>query len=184
MSHGITANQLEEGVVSILRTTTLLTNSQIKVLPGGVDGEGFTQLRAAPGAGKAYRMIGMQLISEFVTAYGNVSSNVQFQGAVGSGVEQSGYQLQTLGVRDVAGIHLPITSLLTDTTRQTVYMAERFSVEDVGGGNFIGNVTSQPLSLIENKPLVLCCFNADGNFTLGHADNVLHVTAFYFISNV
>lgn len=165
----------------VLSHTTELTNAQIKALPGGVGGEGITSLLAAPGTGQAYRIIGLQLVSSFSVAYGNISSNAQFIGAVGSGGDISGYQYQTLSIRNVSGVNEALTTLLTSTTPQTAYLCARFSVEDIGGSNFIGHVTTQPLSVIDNGAIALVCFNEDGNFNGGHEDNTLRVTVLYTV---
>lgn len=175
----ITANQLDDGAITILSSTVELNDEQIKSLPGGSAGEGFTLILAASGAGKCYRVVGLQLVSNFSVAYGNLSTNLSMGAVLGeTGVEQ------TLLARDISGVMTPLTSFLTETFRQAMYMPSHFFVQTVGAGIYVGNVAVRPVMDVENQAVMLFCANADGNFTGGHPNNTLLVKLLYMIVNL
>jgi hypothetical protein len=170
-------------VVKVLSQTVTLTNAQVKALPGGVLTEGFTQLVEAPGSGRAYRLLAMQLVSDFVGgAYGNISADAQMLGAVGEGI--ASYSDQTLVIRNVSGGNSPITAMFGEASSRLIYAPAGFLLQDIGGAVWVANVNASLVSLIENRPIGLYCYNALGDFNGGNAANALKATVLYTVIDV
>ena len=163
-----TANVLEAGTseVSVLKTTTTLTDAQVKALPTT-----SVTVVAAPGVGSAITPLFAHLHCAATADYTNIDANCILELNNGGAV---GYLDQTL-VSSVSGLLAPGDPADPQNAFVSTTQRQRGTTVTAGFSSFYD-------SDIDNKPLILKVTNGGaGNFTGGNAANVLTVTTYYVV---
>lgn len=172
MSEGITANQLEEGVVSVLSKTVTLTDAQIKALPTTA-----VQIVAAPGVGKMIIVLAAHLTCSFVTgAYTNIDAD----GSVILIDAETNYEFTGGFSNNVAESFSFVTDIFGQTFSRLVEMPPKLVTVAL---NFPSPPSYELLENIENQAMRIRAFNS-GNFTGGDPANTLKVTVLYTVVDV
>lgn len=163
MSEGITGNQLEPGVVSVLSQSTVLNDAQIKALPTTP-----FEIIPAPGAGKAIIPFAWAFtLNNSAGGYDNIANAV--------------WQLVGAGLSAGLTVIAPQSRLATPGTH---IIGLSGGEGYVGAGGFEGTVICDSGTSGDGLAVNLADLWNGTDYTSGHAANSLKVTVLYTIIDV
>lgn len=165
MATGLTADQLESGVVTVRSVTIPLTDAQIKALP-------TTPVEIVPAPGAGYVNVPLGGFIQFIYAGANKYTNVDSDQPIVVAHD---------GSTDLVYITPQLLDSVTDGLKYAMFapMASIDSALATSYGSPIsqGNVNQ----VIDNKPIVLTSYSTGGVFTGGNAANEGSVTVVFTV---